>query len=840
MQPIFIANYNKMGGMIQDRKAAWLPDQAFAELFNAYVWRDRIKKREGIELIGRLQRNFENYPFFAPTASPWTFNLNVVTGFVSTTNNANPGKVTTTFPHGLTTGDKVIINGIVGATGYNNTSFTITVVDTTNFTVGVNAAGFGAYVSGGAWISNRSINTSEPHAEITPGSVVIVLAGPIMFTDQGDGTLISATPGASGTINYITGSVTLTFPGSPATATITYSYYPSLPVMGIWQRELAAINDEQTVLFDTKYAYKYSTGSFEEFYPGTTWDGDDFNFFWAANFRGTAAFDRLFFVTNFKDSAGSPIRYTSGGAWTDFAPALDGIGTLLLQARIIIPYYGRLLAFNTYEGATPGAGSNYFNRCRFSQVGNPIDTDAWKVNIPGRGGFIDAPTNEAIVSAAFIKNTLVVFFEKSTWQLRYLGDYGLPFLWERISSDFGAESTFSEVLFDDNILAIGDRAIILSNANTVKRVDDAIPDLVYNIYNEEHGPERVHGIRDYQKEVVFWCYPDALLRRKFPNRVLVYNYRNNTYAIFRDNVTAFGTLQEQDQVTWDSLDTYWDDENVTWDDVQTNNLFPTTVSGNQQGFIHKYGYVTTINPISGSAKAQQSLSITAIDTTVSPNVLTVVNHNLETTDVSLQPGDSDGTVVFLRGSLWSGVNPGLNDQIYGVSRLTVDTIGLYIWDDSDPDPANWGYIQTPIASPAAGTYIGGGSLTIIPRMTIESKDFNPFQDQGMQVKVIYIDFLTDRSDNGAFSVELILNTSLSVTGNVLTGNKESETYLPLPYYIEGSDMAWHRFYATTTGQYVKVVLTYDDVLMNNIDVQQSDFVMNAMALWVRPGGKNVF
>ena len=42
------------GGLMTDRKPMMLPNQAFSNLQNAYVWRDRVKKRDGSINMGRL------------------------------------------------------------------------------------------------------------------------------------------------------------------------------------------------------------------------------------------------------------------------------------------------------------------------------------------------------------------------------------------------------------------------------------------------------------------------------------------------------------------------------------------------------------------------------------------------------------------------------------------------------------------------------------------------------------------------------------------------------------------------------------------------------------------
>ena len=610
LQPFVIAGSSL--GLRDDIKPYLIPEQAFSSLDNAYVWRERVRKRDGFEFIGRLRRELTAQAGTAIdlTLSPESFNLFTILGLLAT----------------------------------------------------------------------------EPNASIEPGtptSPIVIIIGPDTLTDNTGTGVFTVAPGANitaATINYATGVITLTFnaPAAAQPVTITLNYFPGFPVMGIHQREQIGINDEETIFFDQKYAYIFNGVEFVEFIPGTTWDGTDSDFFWAANYRGSNAAFRLFFVTNFFNSLTVPMRYTDGTTWTAFTPQINNTPTYLLQSRILIPYYGRLLALNTIEGAALGGGLNFFNRCRFSQIGNPIEaynfaagTGAWAEDIFGKGGFIDAPTNEEIVSAAFVKNTLMVFFERSTWQLRYVGEYGLPFLWERVSSDFGSESTFSTVLFDEGCLAFGDRAIITANPVTAQRIDNQIPDLVFSVLNDLNGVKRVCGIRDFQRELVFWCYPEYTSlapEQYFPNKVLVYNYKNNTFAKFDDNITFFGTLQPPDGITWGRTDILWEDDDVLWGSVNQQNLFPRIVASNQQGFVGYYGYVFP---------DEQSLTITSINTSVVPNQMTVINHNLQGADPGQDP--TSGEVIKIEGALFTGADPGFNGHYYKVQFININTIALFIW-----------------------------------------------------------------------------------------------------------------------------------------------------------------
>ena len=766
-----------IGGALQgletDVKPLWLQDQAWQTLYNAYVFRQRVRKREGIKLLGRLRRVLTATALVAISGGPGPFNYNIFTGL--------------------------------------------------------------------------GLLATEPDAQLEPGNITIVIGAQTLTDITGTGVMTIAPAGniTAATLNYSTGvlTITATLALVAVAATFAGGYYPSLPVMGIEILEQSLINNESTIFFDTKYAYVNLAGGFgfTEFLPGgagTTWTGNDSDFFWSANYRGATPDVRLFFVTNGSTTAGSQPRYTTGTAnWVNFTPQLDAVPNFLFQERILIPYYGRLIALNTWEGPNLAGSVNYFMRARYSQIGNPIAADAWRSDIVGKGGFIDAPTGEAIVGAEFFKNTLIVHFERSTWQLRYVGEYGIPFIWERISSDFGSESTFSSVIFDDGVLVVGDKGIVVTQSIEVKRIDEKIPDTVFLFRNDQDGTKRVAGVRDFQKELVYWNYADSNFliagtdptRKKFPNRVLVYNYRTQTWSINRDNVTAWGTLQINNNIVWARTDVKWNDFSVQWKDFDNQSEFPYIVSGNQEGFIHIYNS-------SNQVVNEPSLSITSVTITgVSPNQnirLVIKNHNLEDYDIIYLTGlkfiDSPSNVT---------LNTTLNNSFFAVKVIDINTVDLAMWSFTQQQYFN--NINVVFDPPVVGTatYVGGGVVTLFPVMEIQTKDFNPYQVQGKQVKFSSIDFLFDETTSGEVAVILYLDSSQSIEGNLLLGNTKIETN---PYtsnaFLKQLNYCWHSFYATLTGQYINVMITYNDDQMNNLSIHQQPMVLNAMNIKHRPGG----
>lgn len=767
LSPLFITGYSK--GLMRNKKPFLLPDQAWETLENAYIFRERELKREGDQLLGRLQRDLSAQSLGMTVSMQLTYTFNDI-------------------------------------------------------------------------FTTLSLRATEPNAELRPGTLEISIAAPdtATFSDNGDGTFTVTGAGvaAGSYVDYATGKVVLVLSASTGGAAITadLSYYPSLPGMGIWTRDLAVVNEVQTIWWDTTYAYIYGGTSFQEFIPGTTWTGSNSNFFWSYNYYGTNN-QRLLFVTNFHyedKTTFDPMYYTDGSSWTAFTPAISSTDSLF-QARILIPYFGRLIALNTFEGISDSSADavNYYNRCRFSQLGDPTASDAWRQDIFGKGGFLDAPTAEQITGATFVKNTLIVDFEYSTWQLRYVGEYGLPFIWERVSSDFGSGSTFSGVLFDNHRLNVGDVGITAGNAVGVDRIDLDIPDQVFDVQNEQtnNGAQRVWGVRDFQRELVFWNYPDAQSESvpgtpiTYPDKVLLYNYRNNTWAIFRDSVTCFGYFQIQSAVTWNSTTVTWDDEEITWDDPINQAGFPAIVKTNQQGFVHLFGYKTQDDP---------GLSITGVGVSSGLLTLTIPNHTLY-----------DGEVIYVQGlqfidsTTFVPVTTSLNDKIYEVSVIDVNTISLSIWNfTTSAYEDNFPY--TPVL--ASSIYVGGGTATLFPRLNMITKDINLFQAKGMQTKLSRLDFLMEPQATGsAVTINLILNSANSLTGNMLM--TPPNMLIQPPSYTNdqvqqlASEYYWFSFYQTTYSQYFRIQLTYSDSLMNTLLTHQTNLTLYAINAWTRPGGR---
>jgi len=580
-------------------------------------------------------------------------------------------------------------------------------------------------------------------------------------------------------------------------------FYPSTPVMGFANYEKIEINDEHTFAFDRNFNYQLINTGWEAITPAVAaaqWSSSDSQFFWSENYRGLNDYSYILFTTNYK--ATDYMRYYDGAAWNVFRPTYNsGSANYTIDtARIIVSFQNRLLLLNVAEGFDGSALVNTItNRCRYSQIGSPLAADAWHEDVDGKGSFIDAPTREAIVSAAKIKNRLIVYFERSTYELVYTGNQVYPFRWQEINSQLGCESTFSIISFDKVVLGIGDSGIHACSGANVERIDSKIPDEIFKIHNDNDGVFRVCGIRDFYNEMSYWSIPSQGSDEVFPGTLLIYNYVNNTWATFDDSVTTFGYHYLEEDEAWTTSIGTWEDRNEIWNSGALESKHRYVIAGNQQGFTYIMSRDWARNAFS-----QQITNITEAGGVVT---VTSIDHNLET-----------GDFVHIHNAV--GITE-LNDNIYKVKRITKDTFTI------DESPA------------VTGTYSGSGTISLVSKIDIYTKRFNFYSGLGLNTNIEKTDFLVDKVDDGEMTVDYLASSSgLSLrdmgvnTGAILgTAILETTSYGGLE---DTQERFWHAVYLQAQGESVQLRLYWDDDQMKNNDISLRWFEMNGILFHASP------
>lgn len=463
-----------------------------------------------------------------------------------------------------------------------------------------------------------------------------------------------------------------------------------------------------------------------------------------------------------------------------------------------------------------GLNTNFVSRVRFCHYGSPLSSNAWYEpnqtdNAGGKGdggGFNDAATEEAIISAEFIKDRLIVFFERSTWELAYTGNAVQPFQWQKINTELGSESQFSTVPFDTQILTVGNTGVHACSGPNVQRIDVKIPDQVFRITNKNVGVQRVVGIRDFFPEMVYWTFPSESLSDSdaFPNKILVYNYRNGSWSFNDDSITMFGYFNQQQALTWDNTTSTWEDSNFSWDSGSTQSQFRQVIGGNQQGY--------TFIIDSDESRNERALQITNL-IYHSTNIvqLTIVDHNLAVGDyITIE----NSTTLMLPDSPIFPV----------ISVIDADTIRIR-------------------TNEISGTYDGGANAARVSNINIVSKQWNPYVSKDRNVHLAKIDFCVERTQNGEITVDYApssssismindggtVGTQAMLGTSVLETRPYSSSLAPLE---QSQDNLWHPIYFQTDGTCVQIEMYFDSEQITDEAIAFSPFEISGIVLYTQP------
>lgn len=664
---------------------------------------------------------------------------------------------------------------------------------------------------------------------IVPGAIFKIgqafSIGTQFYTVYQNGTPANMLNTGAGTATFNTTTGAFAFTGAAATTAVIW--YPSQPVMGIYIFETGTSGNpisytgQPSLIFDTQFVYQYTGG----FWRAITLGGvpiiilhsTDYQFVWACTFPPVTLTNpnATFFLSNYNATVGAPaatddpmyyIRnianvYTA----TVFAPPVNTARTItLISGLILLPFKNRLVVLNVVE-QTGGVNTRFASRCRFSVLGDPTDPNAFLS--PG-SGFVDAPTLEPIVTAEFVKDRLIVYFSNSTWELVYTGNQVFPFVWQKINTELGSQSTFSTVPFDTVALTVGTVGIHACSGANVERIDSKIPDEVFEILIRNNGVFRVCGVRDFYAEQVYWAFPNTSSEavNYFPNQVLVLDYKTGSWALNDDCITAFGYFEQGVALTWaSSVPLEWSESTFAWDAGPTQANFRQVLAGNQEGFVFIVDREVTRN-----AGVMQINNITA---TLLEDVyyLSITNHTLQ------------------------------ENEYIAIENLNGTTVPANEnWRVTDIVDANTVEVIIP---GLAGVYTGGGTAARVSAINIVSKQWNPYVNKGRNVYLAKIDFCVLRTADGQIladyapsSSELSSVAQGQVTGSIMgTSVLETYAYADVPYELQQVRL-WHPIYFQTDGEFFQLNLILTPPLLANQFIAFSDFQLEGLVIYTQATG----
>lgn len=618
------------------------------------------------------------------------------------------------------------------------------------------------------------------------------------------------TGSAVGKFNTLNGNYTFT----GAAATTTVWFYPAEPVMGLTQFEGGTVHNQVAYAFDTQFVYK-NTGSYWTRDGSVLLTSNNYDFVWSYNYQGNEAKETILFCTNNKD----PMFYYEGSiaipAWTtSWKPQFIYNATptkyCVNRAKIILPFKNMLLLLGVTESGLAGTENyEYKSRVRYSQPGSPIDVNAFmepnQTQWQG-GGYIDAPVQEEIMAAELIRDRCIVYFERSTWELAYTGNAAVPFIFQQVNTELGSESQFSSVPFDKFILNVGPNGIQSCNGINVDRIDDKIPNTVFDVRITNQGMQRVHGVRDYYTELVYWTMPtqDAPFALTYPNKMLVFNYKNGTWAMNDDCITCFGYFEQSSGPTWAEMTKKWYEYTDPWNSAVTMAQFRSVIAGNQHGFI-------TVLTTDLSSNIGNMIVASATYTAATEQVaLKIYDHSL-----------TQGEFIRLDGMAGTTLS-----GIYKVAGI--NSTSEIVLENIMTDP---------------GTYLGGGTAARVSRIDIQSKEWNPYKKENRAFHLAKIDFgvkNTQLPEGKTYGGQITVDYSPShsdvsmLEDNVIgTGILETTPY-PLDPLETRQRLLWHPIYFNGEGDAVQIRIYWTDEQMADPLISQQDFVLEGLVLYTQP------
>lgn len=616
---------------------------------------------------------------------------------------------------------------------------------------------------------------------VSRGSVTINGSNPVqVLTDNGTGTF---TGNGTGTINYTTGAVSITFTLPPALAStvlLTYSFFPGLPVMGI-MNFYPTNNVRELIVADTRYVNRYdpTTDRLVDI-PAGTYTGTKNDFWSWVNYASPASVPRLLFANGF---VGDVIQQWDGTTIVNY-PALFNTVPFVINARQIFNVRDRLVLFQTVE-----AGVLFPRRIRISGTG--ANCDEFGNNFPG-AGFIDIPDNTWFFGAAFNRDDVMFFTEAATWILKYTGNDVKPFILQKIDVSRGCAAAFSVISYLNQTIAVSPRGLIGSDGYQVERIDNNIPDYTFNsIDNDQEAfKECFSGFIDEDRDV-YLIHPSkgiikpALVPTGSSDRILVINFEEDNFAVYRLPLSCMGNFQEAFGILWSDLTAAngfpnWDALSETYDNWAAfpfSKGTPIAIGGGHKGEIWK------LNTTEGEDNPQKIRDITVTDS----------RHVRVTTDWNnYEIGDY---IVF--------------EGVVGMTQINHKQGAI----SATPTPFN--VFDVEIDTTGFSAYTSGGIASKVVVLEAVGKKLNPWIESDKKVKCGWIYFyvgvaetiLTDAND---IPVRAILHV------DVLTNNNEGTDFSNptfsydvdcTPINNEKGGKKWVKIWINQVGQFLQFKLS---------------------------------
>lgn len=377
-------------------------------------------------------------------------------------------------------------------------------------------------------------------------------------------------------------------------------------------------------------------------------------------------------------------------------------------------------------------GIQYGHRIRISGTG--AFGDIFTNDALG-AGVIDIPDETFISSADFNRDDLLIFTRGATWAMKYTANDVVPFVLVRIDQSRGSEAPYGTITYLNRTSAESPLGLILSDGYTVERSDDKIPDYSFNEIDSDNFGLSFAGSVDKDRDH-YLIHPSQGSDKS--DRILVANYEEDNYCIYRIPLSCMGNYIVSFDITWNDLLIY-----NTWDEM-------ASVYGNWNSFAYSEGAPISI----GGGHEGQIVRLNDIETEDYPvlirNITIVDEETLQvTTDFqNYQVGD------FVAIEAVTGMREVNNKQAQIITVISPYVFNLQI------DTSTF------------SAYTGSGSASKCIVFDSKTKKFNPFVTTDKKVCCGWIYFYVSTS-----------GTDLTVNKSIIGASETNPCVLNVPGHL---------------------------------------------------------
>lgn len=446
-------------------------------------------------------------------------------------------------------------------------------------------------VVGGTAITTGSKTTQWTN--LSPYSVTVTDTTGNEMVDDGTGgfknVTSSATPfeASSSLVTYATGVLTVNYPiaGNPPVGT--------------------------QITITANVTGDYFTGDNTNFFNSTNWN---FNDLWGPYLFATNNIDPITLFNGTQLSR--PLFNTTQSSVLNFSYTNnDTIETCLdlevYQNRLLL-IRPKLLNASMSEPQTIRYSIEPLPAVAISIKMSPFNFAA---DVPGNGGFNNVPTGDWFMTAELLRDVLILFFQRSTWLMRFTGNDADPFRFSQINSTRQTDAPYGSVVYDIHATSMGALGLIYCDGVGVDRYDIDIIDQIEQI--NQQGFAQCFAENHFASNQTWLLYPTADNELLTSDAAFIFNILEKTWAIYKfdlgeleatpgdiNALSCLGLGLNTQDLAWEDFaaDGFfgangltWAQANFSWTSYLTQTLAPMLLGGDQNGTVYLMNASTTDN-----------------------------------------------------------------------------------------------------------------------------------------------------------------------------------------------------------------------------------------------------